>query len=89
LITPADAVILLWDSDISDVDERLMSPSSVLDLHANYVANVTSVIRKIQEAKPSVLMGLAGPILLGNSKSCIIKTFCGSFIKLLEQFSQL
>lgn len=66
-MTPADAVILLWDSDVSDVDERDMSPSSVSELHANYIADVTNVIREIQKSKNGVKMALAGPILLGSN----------------------
>jgi hypothetical protein len=68
LITPADAVILLWDSDISDVDERDLSPSSISELHTNYIANVTNVITEIQKSKNGVKMPLAGPILLGNGE---------------------
>lgn len=59
-------MILLWDSDISEVDERPLSPSSVLELHANYIANMSYVIKRIQKTKTGVLIALAGPILLGT-----------------------
>jgi hypothetical protein len=62
LLIHADAMILLWDSDISDIDERQMSPYEVRELRAKYASNISSVINKIKLNSPNVLLAMGGLI---------------------------
>jgi len=63
--TPADAVILLWDSDAYVLGDR-ETDDRLAQLQRVYESNVTYVVREIQRHKPGVKMALAGPILVGD-----------------------
>ena len=63
-MTLLDAVVLFWDSDVSDVDENSMTDGEIVQLRANYTA-------ALQEVTQSVLCSgayfiLAGPEILGE-----------------------
>lgn len=63
--TPADAVILLWDSDVYNVGYN--EPPDRLDwLRAAYISNVTDVVRQLRRHKPGVKVALSGPIIVGE-----------------------
>lgn len=63
--TPADAVILLWDSDAYVLGDR-ETEARLAQLQQTYESNVTFVVREIQRHKPGVQVALAGPILVGD-----------------------
>ena len=60
-----DAVILLWDSDVSDVDEFRRSASYVAQLRANYTTTLKSVIKTVLQT--GAFFAFGGPVLLGES----------------------
>jgi hypothetical protein len=59
------AVILFWDSDVSNVDESTMSETEVQQLREDYLEDVSYVIENIKDT--GALLALAGPALLGES----------------------
>ncbi len=59
-----EAVVLYWDSDISDVDERGMAPAEVRDLRATYEANLREVLTRLVASRAFVVM--SGPTLIGE-----------------------
>lgn len=60
-----NAVILFWDSDVSNVDEWTMSETEVQKLREKYIENLELVIETIQDT--GALLALAGPGILGES----------------------
>jgi lysophospholipase L1-like esterase len=59
-----NAVVLYWDSDISDVDERGMTPAEVHRLRASYERNLRQVVSKLVASGAFVAM--SGPTLIGE-----------------------
>lgn len=63
LATPADAIIILWDSDINaDVESKV----DVAILREFYISNVTFVVKAIQKNSSTVHIALAGPTIIGE-----------------------
>jgi lysophospholipase L1-like esterase len=58
------AVVLYWDSDVSDVDEAGLAPARVADLRAAYERNLSDVITALQGVGAKVIV--AGPTLIGE-----------------------
>ena len=63
LATPADAVVLLWDSDVSAINE---TPDTFQYLRQVYISNLTHIIETIQRNKTGVRIAIAGPGILGE-----------------------
>lgn len=63
LETPADAVILLWDSDVSANDE---SEDNISILREAYVTNLEYVMNMLHANKTDSKVAVAGPIILGE-----------------------
>ena len=63
LSTPADAVILIWDSDVS---QNLENSNNINYIRHNYLSNLTYVITAIQQNNPAVRIAIGGPGLLGE-----------------------
>jgi len=59
-----DAVVLYWDSDVSDVDESDMTPDEVRRLRAAYERDVSAVLERLAAAGAYVVM--SGPTLIGE-----------------------
>ena len=59
-----DAVVLYWDSDVSDVDENLITRSQLREVRRKYVSNVQSVLQQLLQRGMKVIM--SGPTLLGE-----------------------
>ena len=73
------AVILFWDSDVSDINERILHPDQITALRENYKSALRTVCSKIL-ATGSLLV-IVGPELLGegpvilNDKSAFIDVY--------------
>ena len=65
-ITQPKAVVLFWDSDCSNYDESIMSPSERDVWRAAYRANLVTVCNKILAA--GSLLAIMGPELLGEGQ---------------------
>lgn len=61
----SQALILVWDSDVSDADESVIPIVQVQLLRYNYELNVRYVLKSIQ-AKGVYILGLGGPGILGE-----------------------
>ena len=59
-----DAMILLWDSDCSDIDESDYTPDGITELRKKYEDDLVYVVEEIQKA--GVYLVISGPILLGE-----------------------
>jgi lysophospholipase L1-like esterase len=59
-----DAVVLYWDSDVSDVDERGMTPAEVRELRASYERDLRQVLSRLLASGAFVIM--SGPTLIGE-----------------------
>jgi len=59
-----NAVVLYWDSDVSDVDERKMTRDDVQTIRAAYEADLRAVIGRLVESGAHVVM--SGPTLIGE-----------------------
>ena len=42
-----DGVILFWDSDVSNVDERFMPPDKVAETRRNFTINLNTVVNDV------------------------------------------
>lgn len=71
LSTPSDAILLLWDSDVSSNDE---SADNNTFLREMYISNVTYVLDRILESDPAKLIAISGPIILGERRSACSKS---------------
>ncbi len=58
------AVVLYWDSDVSDVDERRMTRDEVRKIRAAYEADLRVVIGRLVASGAHVVM--SGPTLIGE-----------------------
>jgi lysophospholipase L1-like esterase len=58
------AVVLYWDSDVSDVDEHSMARDEVLKVRAAYEADLRAVVGRLVASGAHVLM--SGPTLIGE-----------------------
>lgn len=63
LATPADAIIILWDSDIN---ANVESKVDIAILREFYISNVTFVVNAIQKNSSTVQIALAGPTIIGE-----------------------
>ncbi len=61
-----DAVVLYWDSDVSDVDESGMSPEGVRHLREAYEQAVAAVLQRLAASGAEVVM--SGPTLIGERR---------------------
>jgi lysophospholipase L1-like esterase len=59
-----DAVVLYWDSDVSDVDEAAMKPHEVRRVRAAYEHDVQLVLQRLVASGAYVIM--SGPTLIGE-----------------------
>jgi len=59
-----DAVVLYWDSDVSDVDEHNMAPDEVRKVRADYEKDLRSVLGRLAGSGTHVVM--SGPTLIGE-----------------------
>ncbi len=60
------AVVLYWDSDVSDVDEGRLAPAQFATVRAAYESNLSDVLRALVGARTHVIM--TGPTLIGEKK---------------------
>ena len=59
-----EIAVVLWDSDVSDIDETLLSSVERYLLHKTYRWNLQTVIGRLQSAGIDVMV--SGPVLLGE-----------------------
>ena len=59
-----DAVVVLWDSDVSDVDEGVLSAEELKALREAYTENLRVVLKRLLTSGAAVI--LSGPGLLGE-----------------------
>ena len=59
-----DAVILYWDSDVSDVDESKMSVTEVEDLRLKYRTDLSYILTEL--VRNITYVAVAGPGILGQ-----------------------
>jgi len=59
-----DAVVLYWDSDVSDVDEAGMPPGEVRRVRAAYEDSVREVLQRLVSSGAHVIV--SGPTLIGE-----------------------
>ena len=71
LSTPSDAILLLWDSDVSSSDETAENMSYLREV---YISNVTYVLDRILQSDSSKLIAITGPIILGERLSACSKS---------------
>jgi hypothetical protein len=64
LATNPDVVILFWDSDCSDINEKTMSNKEIIQLRNNFTTNLKFVIKNV--LKTGALMAVSGPGVLGE-----------------------
>lgn len=74
-ITRPRAVVLLWDSDASDVDEVSMSPVQIVALRAAYMRNLRELIDKIRAAGAHVVVTGPGVMLDVPEKSGMLDDY--------------
>ncbi len=60
------AVVLYWDSDVSDVDEGRLSPTQLAAVRSAYERNLSDVLRALVVARAHVIM--TGPTLIGEKR---------------------
>ena len=60
------AVVLYWDSDVSDVDEGRLAPAQLAAVRAAYESNLADVLRALVGARTHVIM--TGPTLIGEKR---------------------
>jgi lysophospholipase L1-like esterase len=58
------AVVLYWDSDVSDVDESRLMPDEVTQTRTTYERNLRTVLVRLQDAGAFVVM--SGPAVIGE-----------------------
>jgi lysophospholipase L1-like esterase len=59
-----DAVVLYWDSDVSDVDESRITPEERKRVRAAYERDVSTVLQRLVSSGAHVVM--SGPTLIGE-----------------------
>ena len=60
-----DAMIMLWDSDVSDENWRI-SREDILEKKKRYITNTAAVIQRILSTKPGIFLAIAGPLMYGE-----------------------
>ena len=60
-----DAVLIYWDSDVSDVDETRLSSNEVDDLRSKYRSDLSYILSEL--ASNISFVALAGPGILGDT----------------------
>ena len=60
-----DAMIMLWDSDVSDENWRI-SREDILEKKRRYIMNTAAVIQRILSTKPGIFLAIAGPLMYGE-----------------------
>lgn len=61
-----NAVVLYWDSDVSDVDETKLSPDQLAAVRAAYEGNLADVLQALAGAGAHVIV--TGPTLIGEKQ---------------------
>lgn len=72
-----DAVIMFWDSDVSDIDETVLTYEEVVELRARYVANLRYVVNATLNYPTVRFLAIAGPGLLGEGPILLSPRFRG------------
>ena len=65
-VQPIDFVLLLSDSDASDIDWFFKTESVRQHYQTQYIWDMTSILSRIKQRIPNVSIGLAGPVLMGE-----------------------
>ena len=60
-----DAMIMLWDSDVSDENWRI-SREDIQEKKKRYLINTAAVIQRILSTKPGIFLAIAGPLMYGE-----------------------
>ena len=60
------AVVLLWDSDASDVDESVLTSDEVVALRAEYVATLRAFVNTTLSYPSVEYMVMSGPVVYGS-----------------------
>jgi lysophospholipase L1-like esterase len=63
---PLDAVVMLWDSDVSDVSWFNRPQIDVDAVQSQYIQDVTYVVSTIQQRFPGIFIALGGPMVMGE-----------------------
>jgi lysophospholipase L1-like esterase len=58
-----DGIVILWDSDVSSIDE---TPDNAAHYRDIYTSEVTALVQDIQLNNSAIRIALAGPILIGE-----------------------
>jgi lysophospholipase L1-like esterase len=66
LVLNPDAVVLYWDSDVSDVDESAMKPGQIQQVRAAYERDVRTVLQRLLSSGAHVIV--SGPTLIGERR---------------------
>jgi lysophospholipase L1-like esterase len=66
LVLNPDAVVLYWDSDVSDVDESVMTPGEIREVRAAYERDVRTVLQRLVASGAHVIV--SGPTLIGERR---------------------
>jgi hypothetical protein len=61
-----DAVILFWDTDVSDTDWYQMSREDKVKHREKYVKSLTRVVKGVRSRDPAPLLAIAGPEVSGE-----------------------
>lgn len=62
LVNTIDAIIILWDSDVSPAE----TPANTAYFRSIYISNVIAVVKEIQSSNSTIHIALAGPIIMGE-----------------------
>ena len=81
-----DAFMLLWDSDVSDVNEKLLSLDEINALRLAYKQNLEYVVENI--LKVGAFLSFGGPVILGEGKIGKPRRFFGK-LKMLEEYEEI
>ena len=65
-VQPIDFVLLLSDSDASDINWFFKTESVRQHYQTQYIWDMTSILSRIKQRIPNVSIGLAGPVLMGE-----------------------
>lgn len=60
---PPDGIVILWDSDVSSIDE---TPENAAYYRKIYISNVNNLVKDIKQNNSAIYIALAGPILMGE-----------------------
>ena len=86
--THADAIIIVWDSDVSSNEETSENRDRLLQ---SYISDVTYVIKFLQQNSSASFLALAGPVLLGEGPllTASDKPLYYTKISMLDEYSEV